>query len=72
MPRHRPVPRLEDLCHSSVVNACSLACTRLEQEHDISGKSIEERPITPDITPVSSHNQVCVKIYFLIARYTTR
>ena len=58
MPRHRAVTRLEDLCLSTFVHACSLACTRLEHEHDISGTSIEEQSGTPDIVPVSSHSQV--------------
>ena len=60
MPRHRAVPRLEDLCLSTVAQTCSLACTRLEEEQDISGTSQEEQSTTPDIAPVSSHNQVCI------------
>ena len=59
MPRHRAVTRLEDLCLSAFVHACSIACSRLEQEHDISGTSIEEQSGIPDIVAVSSHSQVC-------------
>ena len=61
MPRHRNVTRLEEISLSSIVQSCSLACTRLEQEHGLSGTAVEDPTNTPDIAPVSSNNQVsCV------------
>ena len=69
MPRHRNVTRLEEISLSSIVQSCSLACTRLEQEHGLSGTAVEDPANTPDIAPVSSNNQVslvCViKLYML-------
>lgn len=69
MPRHRNVTRLEEISLSSIVQSCSLACTRLEQEHGLSGTAVEDPANTPDIAPVSSNSQVslvCViKLYML-------
>ena len=69
MPRHRNVIRLEEISLSSIVQSCSLACTRLEQEHGLSGSAVEDPANTPDIAPVSSNSQVslvCViKLYRL-------
>ena len=65
MPRHRNVTRLEEISLSSIVQSCSLACTRLEQEHGLSGTAVEDPTNTPDIAPVSSNSQVslvCVMI----------
>ena len=58
MPRHRNVTRLEEISLSSIVQSCSLACTRLEQEHGLSGTAVEDPANTPDIAPVSSNSQV--------------
>ena len=58
MPRYRPVTRLEDMCLSSIVQACSLACSRLEQEGGLSGSAIEGPSTILDLAPVSSKNQV--------------
>ena len=70
MPRHRNVTRLEEISLSSIVQSCSLACTRLEQEHGLSGTAVEDPANTPDIAPVSSNSQVslvCViKLYILL------
>ena len=69
MPRHRNVTRLEEISLSNIVQSCSLACTRLEQEHGLSGTAVEDPANTPDIAPVSSNSQVslvCViKLYML-------
>ena len=76
MPRHRNVTRLEEISLSSIVQSCSLACTRLEQEHGLSGTAVEDPANTPDIAPVSSNSQVSLvsvfKLYMLepcITRY---
>ena len=58
MPRHRNVTRLEEISLSSIVQSCSLACTRLEQEDGLSGTAVEDPANTPDIAPVSSNSQV--------------
>ena len=58
MPRYRDVPRLEELSQSSIVQICSIACTRLETEDGLSGSAIEDPSSTPDLAPVSSKNQV--------------
>ena len=58
MPRHRTVTRLEEISLSSIVQSCSLACTRLEQEDGLSGTAVEDPANTPDIAPVSSNSQV--------------
>ena len=71
MPRHRNVTRLEEISLSSIVQSCSLACTRLEQEDGLSGTAVEDPANTPDIAPVSSNSQVslvCViTLYRLLA-----
>ena len=65
MPRHRNVTRLEEISLSSIVQSCSLACTRLEQEDGLSGTAVEDPANTPDIAPVSSNSQVSL-VYLLL------
>ena len=70
MPRHRNVTRLEEISLSSIVQSCSLACTRLEQEDGLSGTAVEDPANTPDIAPVSSNSQVslvCVITLYIIS-----
>ena len=72
MPRHRNVTRLEEISLSSIVQSCSLACTRLEQEDGLSGTAVEDPANTPDIAPVSSNSQVslvCVITLYKIISY---
>ena len=75
MPRHRNVTRLEEISLSSIVQSCSLACTRLEQEHGLSGTAVEDPANTPDIAPVSSNSQVslvCVIKLYILEPFITR
>ena len=61
MPHCRAVTRLEELGLSSIVKACSIACTRLEEELAIwrlSASTIEDLNSYDLPSPVSSNNQV--------------
>ena len=50
--------RLEDMCMSSVGQACSVACTKLEQEECLTGPKSEDPSTAPDVAPVLSNSQV--------------
>ena len=50
--------RLEDMCMSSVGQACSAACTKLEQEECLTGPKSEDPSTAPDVAPVLSNSQV--------------
>ena len=46
------------MCMSSVGQACSAACTKLEREECLTGAKSEDPSTAPDVAPVLSNRQV--------------